>query len=95
MDTKDTAERTAPSAAPAKLTPEPKNAGEPEPDEPVPSVPVSGLVDDSLESLGAAFSRLWVKEPEGKAKEKETGEGLADDDRQGGHADVSSVGRPP
>ena len=69
MDTKDTAEKTAPSVAPAKPAPAPKPAGEPEPEEPVPSVPLSGLGDDSLE--GAAFSVLSVGGPEGKEKEKD------------------------
>ena len=71
MDTKDTAETTAPSVAPAKPAPEPKPAGEPEPEEPVPSVPLSGLRDDSLEGWRAAFSGLSVRGPEGKEKEKE------------------------
>ena len=71
MDTKDTAEQTAPSVAPLKPAPAPKPAGEPEPEEPVPSVPLSGLGDDSLEGLGAAFSGLSVGGPEGKEKEKE------------------------
>ena len=34
MDTKDTAEKTAPSVAPAKPAPAPKAAGEPGPDVP-------------------------------------------------------------
>ena len=71
MDTKDTAETTAPSVAPAKPAPAPKSAGEPEPEEPVPSVPLSGLGDDSLEGLRAAFSGLTVGGLEGKEKEKE------------------------
>ena len=66
MDTKDAAEKTAPSVAPAKPAPEPKPAGEPEP-----SVPLSGLGDDSLKGLRAAFSGLSVGGPEGKKKEKE------------------------
>ena len=60
MDTKDTAKKTAPSVAPAKPAPAPKPDGESEPEEPVPSVPLSGLGDDSLEGLGAAFSGLSV-----------------------------------
>ena len=60
MDTKDTAETTAPSVAPAKPAPAPKPAGEPERQEPVPSVPLSGLGDDSLEGLRAASSGLSV-----------------------------------
>ena len=71
MDTKDTAETTAPSVAPAKPAPAPKPAGEPEPEVPVPSVPLSGLRDDSLDGLGVAFSGLSVGGPEGKEKEKE------------------------
>ena len=58
LDTKDTAEKTAPSVARAKPAPAPKPAGEPEPEEPVPSVPLSQLGADSLEGLGAAFSGL-------------------------------------
>ena len=97
MDTKDTAETTTPSVAPAKLAPKPKPVGEPEPEDPVPSVPLSGLEDDSLGSLGAAFSELHVRTPEGKAKEKDTREGGAEDDREGEHVrtdDVSSGERP-
>ena len=71
MDSKETAEKTAPSVAPAMPAPAPKPAGEPEPEGPVPSVPFSGLGDDSLEGLGAAFSGLSVGGPEGKEKEKE------------------------
>ena len=71
MDTKDTAETTAPSVAPAKPAPAPIPAGELEPEEPVPSVPLSGLGDDSLEGLRTAFSGLSVGGPEGKKKEKE------------------------
>ena len=72
MDTKDTAETTAPSVAPGKPSPVPKPAGKPEPEEPVPSVPLSRLGDDSLEGFRAAFSGLSVGGPEGKKKEKET-----------------------
>ena len=71
MDSKDTAETTAPSVAPAKPAPAPKPAGEPEPEDPVASGPLSGLGDDSLEGLRAAFSGLSVGGPEGKEKEKE------------------------
>ena len=71
MDTKDTAETTAPSVAPAKPAPAPKPAGESEPEEPLPSVPLSGLGDDSLEGWRAAFSGLSVGGPKGKKKEKE------------------------
>ena len=34
-------------------------------------MPLSGLGDDSLEGLGAAFSGFSVEGPEGKHKEKE------------------------
>ena len=71
MDTKDTAGETAPSVATAKPAPAPNLAGDPEPEEPVPSVPLSGLGDDSLEGLGAGFSGLSVGRPEGKEKEKQ------------------------
>ena len=71
MDTKHTAETTAPSVAPAKPAPASKPAGEPEPEKPVSSVPLSGLGDYSLEGLRAAFSVLSVGGPEGKEKEKE------------------------
>ena len=68
MDTKDTAERTALPAAPAKPAPKPRPR-EPEPEEPVSSVPLRGLEEDSLEGLGVAFSGLPVGAPEGKEKE--------------------------
>ena len=71
MDTKDTAGTTAPSVAPAKPAPAPKPADEPANEEPVLSVPLSGLGDDSLEGLRAAFSGLSVGGHEGKQKEKE------------------------
>ena len=71
MDTKDTAETTAPSVAPAEPSPAPKPAREPEPEVPVPSVPLRGLRDDSLDGLGVALSGLSVGGPEGKEKEKE------------------------
>ena len=71
MDTKDTAEATAPSVAPVKPAPAPKPAGEPEHEEPVPPVPLRGLRDDSLEGLRAAFSSLSLRGPEGNEKEKE------------------------
>ena len=70
MDTKDTAETTVPSVAPAKPAPAPESACEPEPEEPVPSMPLSGLGHDSLEGLTAAFSGLSFGGPEGKEKEK-------------------------
>ena len=97
MDTKDTAERIAPSVAPAKQAPTPKPGGEPEPEVLVPSVPCSGLEDDSLRSLEVAFSGLHVPTPEGKAQEKETGEGGAKDVLEGQQErseDASSGDRP-
>ena len=66
MDTKDTTEKPAPSVAPAMPLPAPKPAGESEPEVPVPSVPLTGLGDNSLEGLGAAFSGLSVGGPESK-----------------------------
>ena len=69
MDTKDTAEKTAPSAAPAEPAPKPRH-GEPEPEEPVPSVHSSALEDNSLQGLGVAFSVLSVGAPVGKANAK-------------------------
>ena len=71
MDTKDTAEKTVPSVVPAEPAPAPKPAVEIEPEEPVPSVPLSGLGDDSLDGSGAAFSGISVGGPAGKEKEKE------------------------
>ena len=71
MDTKDTADTTAPSVAPAKPALAPKPAGEREPQEPVTSVPLSRLGDESLEGLRASFSGLSVRGPEGKQKEKD------------------------
>ena len=69
MDTKDTTEKTGPSAAPAILAAKPI-PGEPEPEDPVPSVPLYGLGDNSLVGFGVAFSRLTVGAPEGKDEEK-------------------------
>ena len=69
MDTKNTAEKRAPSLAPAKPAPTPKPADEPEPEEPVPSVPLSGVGDDSLEGLAAASSGPSLGGPEEKEKE--------------------------
>ena len=71
MDTKDTAETTAPSVAPAKPAPAPKPAGELELEEPVPSVPLSGLGMIPWRARRAAFSGLSVGGPEGKEKERE------------------------
>ena len=71
MDIKDTAETTAPSVAPAKPAPAPKPAREPEPEVPVPSLPLSGLRDDSLDGLAVAFSGLSVRGLESKEKERE------------------------
>ena len=69
MDTKDTAEKTAPSVAPAKPV-EKRRLRSPGPEKPVPSVPLSRLGDDSLEGLGAAFSGRSLGGPEDKEKEK-------------------------
>ena len=74
MDTKDIAETTAPSVAPAKLAPNLTLAGEPGLEGPVPSVLLGGPENDSLGSLGAASSEFHVWTPEGKAKGKYTGE---------------------
>ena len=71
MDTKDTVETTEPLVAPAKPAPAPKPAGELEHEDLVPSVPLSGLGNDSLQGLRAAFSGLTIRGPEGKKKEKE------------------------
>ena len=71
MDIEDTAGKTTPSVALAKPAPAPIPAGEPEREEPVPSVPLSGLGDDSLEGCGAAFRGLSDGGPAGKEKEKE------------------------
>ena len=49
-------------------------------------MPLRGLQVDSFRSLGAAFTELQMRTPEGKAKEKETREGGAQDDREGGRA---------
>ena len=70
MDTQDTAEKTAPSVAAAKPAPKPV-PGKPELQEPVPSVPLSGLGTIPPEGLGVAFSELSVGGPEGKEKERE------------------------
>ena len=69
MDTKGTAKKTAPSAAPAKPASKPRLA-DPEPEEPVPLVPSSELEDDSREGLGVAFSGRTIGPPEGKEKKK-------------------------
>ena len=61
---------TAPSVAPGKPAPAIKPAGEPQPEEPVPSVPLGRLGNDSLENLRAAFSVPSVGGPEGKEKGK-------------------------
>ena len=89
MDTKDTAETTAPSVAPVKRAPKPKLAGGLHPEDPTSSVPLSEPKDDSLDlsDLGAAFSELRVGSPEckEKEKEKETGKGGARKDCEGEH----------
>ena len=73
MDTKDTAETTVPSVAPAKHVPKPKTAGELHPEDHVISKPLSGPKNITLDlsGLGAAFSGLRVGSLEGKEKEKE------------------------
>ena len=94
MDTKDTAEKTAQSVAPAKPAPAPKPAGEPEPEEPVHLVPLSGPGDDSLEGLGAAFSVLSVGGPAGKEKEKQkeaVDMGIEEEDPGDGHQPSDEV----
>ena len=96
MDTEDTAETTAASVARCMLAQKPKSLVEPEPENPVPSVPLSGLQDDSLGNLGAAFSELHVQTPEGKTNKKDTGEGGAKGGGEGKHEridDVSSAQR--
>ena len=82
---------TAPSVAPAKLAPKPKPACEPQPEDPVPAVPLGGLEDDFLGNLGAAFSELHVRTTEGKAKEKDTGGGGAKHDREADHVRTDDV----
>ena len=97
MDTKDTAQTTAPSVAPPKPASKRRHAGEPQPQDPVRAVPLSGLEDYSIGSLGAAFSGLHVQTPEGKAKETERRKGGARDDRASKHEqseDVSSGEKP-
>ena len=89
MDTKDTAEKTASSEAPAELAPKPR-PGQPEPEKPVPSVPLSGLQDDSLKGLEAASSELSVGSSEGKAKEKEAVDIGAEEEDPGGERDPSN-----
>ena len=94
MDTKDTAEKTVPSVAPAKQAPALRPAGEPEPEEPVPSVPLSWLGDDSLEGLGASFSELFVRGPAGKEKEKDkeaVDMGIKEEDPGDGHEPSDEV----
>ena len=56
-----------------------------------------GVNNDSLGSLGAAFSELHVRTPEGKAKEEYTGGVGAEDNPEGEHVrtdDVPSGGGP-
>ena len=93
MDTKDTAEKTAPSVAPTRPTHRPR-PGEPEPEEPVPSVPLSGLGDDTLEGLVAAFSVVSVGGAEGKDEEKEKEAldmGVEEEDPGDGHGSSDEV----
>ena len=89
MDAKDTGGTTLPSVALTKPAPKHKTAGEPHLEDPVPSVPLCGPKDDSLDlsGLGAAFSGLRVWSPVGKEKEKEkeTRKGGARENREGQH----------
>ena len=80
MDTKDTAEKTASSVAPAKPAPKPR-PGEPEPEEPIPSVPLSRAwellsVHFPWEDLKAKRRRRerkqWIWESKGKTLEMNT-----------------------
>ena len=82
--------KTAPEA-PAMLAPVVRGPGEPGA---VPSVPLHGPVDaadDSLEGLGSAFRGLSVEEvdtdpvKEGREREKDAGEGMADEGVDHGH----------
>ena len=79
------------SVAPAKPAPKPKPAGERKPDDPVHSVPLSGLKEVSLGSLGAVFSELRVRTPEGKEKEAKIGKRGAKDDREVKHGGLEDV----
>ena len=93
MDTRDTAKKTAPSVAPERPAPKPR-PGEPEPEEPVPSVPLYGPGDDCLEGLGAAFSGLSVRGPDGKEKETEkeaVDMGVGEEDPGDGHEPSNEV----
>ena len=94
MDTKDIAEKTAPPVAPAKPAPALKGACKPEPEEPVPSVPLSGPGDGSLEGLGATLSGLSVGGLAGKQKEKEKEAedmGIEEEDPGDGHEPSDEV----
>ena len=94
MDTKeDTDVKTAPEAPmPAPVVPGPGEAGA------VPSVPLLGPVDaadDSLERLGSAFRGLSVEDVDTdpvkrkREREKDTGEGMANEGVDQGHARTS------
>ena len=94
MDTKDTPKKRAPPLVPAKPVPAPKPPGEHEPEEAVPLVALSGLGEDSLEGLGAAFSGLSVEGPAGKEKEKEkeaVNMGIEEEDPGDGHEPSDEV----
>ena len=85
MDTNDTTEKTAPSAAPAKPAPKPR-PGEPEPEEPVPSVLLSGWDEYLFEGLGVAISGLSVGAAKGKDKRKGAVDmGAEEEDRGDAH----------
>ena len=80
MDTAD----TAPAEPALTLRPH-----QPEPEEPVPSVPLSGLRDDLLEGLGVTSSGLSVGAPEGEQKEKGAVDMGVEEENPGGEHDLS------
>ena len=70
METKNTAETTAPSVARAKPAPKFTPAGDPDREDPIPSVPLSGPKNNltDLSGLEVTFSGLRVGSLEGKRK---------------------------